>query len=148
MSKANAVGRKALGALLVFFQLGFVLLAAFPGVLLCHRADGRAVLEIATPFGCFCEECAYCLERLGDPEAERAARPAFEPCHCRHERFMSEPGSSSGLVPKRTAVVPPAFFIAAADLPGLSGPALGAVVTAFLARKSVLGPAGLSPLRC
>jgi hypothetical protein len=148
MSKEQAVGRKALCALLVFFQLGFVLAAAFPGVLLCHRADGRTVLETAIPFGCSCEECEHCLERLLNPDAGRATRTAFDPCHCRHERFASEPGSSSGLVPKRRAVVPPAFFNAAAELPGLPDLVPSAMIAAFEVRQFVLVPADLSPLRC
>jgi hypothetical protein len=148
MSKEHAVGGKALCALLVVFQLGFVLAAAFPGMRLCHRADGRTVLETATPFGCSCEECEHCLERLLNPDAGRATRTAFDPCHCRHERFMPEPGSSSGLIPKREAVVPPAVFVAAAELPGPPDLEPGAAVTAFEVRAFILGPADRSPLRC
>jgi len=148
MTKEHAVGRKALGALLVVFQLGFVLAAVFPGIRLCHRTDGRAVLETATPFGCSCEECEPCLERLLNPDPDRAARVAYEPCHCRHERSLSESASSSGLVPRRKAVIPPAIFISAVELPGLPGPEPGTVMTAFLAREFVFGPAGPSLLRC
>ncbi len=148
MTKDQAAVRKAFCALLVFCQLGFTLAAAFPGVLLCHRANGRAVLETATPFGCACQECEQCLERRLHPDAERAARTAFEACHCQHDRLTFEPGSSSGLVPKRVAAVPPALFVVAAGLPGAPALAFGDAVAAFEARRFAPGPPGLSPLRC
>jgi len=147
MSKDQANIRKTLGATLVFCQLLFVLAAAFPGVLLCHRTDGRTVLEAATPFGCVCEECEHCLERRLHPDAERAARTVFEACHCQHDRLLFEPGFSSNLVSKREGVFPPASF-AAAELPGPPVPAPGAALAAFEGRELASGPPGLSPLRC
>ncbi len=148
MPKTNAGGWKPLGAGLVFCQLLFVLPAVFPGVLLCHRSNGRAVLEMATPFGCCCEECEHCLERRLHPEAERSSRPAFAPCHCQHERAISEPDASSEFVSRRGTVAPPALYAAAAALPRLTGPPADASSIFLSAPGFLPGGAGLSPLRC
>lgn len=148
MFKDQAAGRKAFFALLVFCQLGFSLLAVFSGVLLCRRADGRAVLEIESPLGCSCGADDHHQAPPPDRAFAGASLLALEACHCRHERLAPDPDSASGLVPKRMGVIPAAPVMEAAELPGLPGPAPGAGTRIILARKFVLRPAEPAPLRC
>lgn len=146
MLKANTGRRKASGAALVFCQLVFVLPAVFPGVLLCHRSDGRAVVETATPFGCNCRECEQCLERRAE-HAEPSSHPSFLPYHCQHEATSAGPDASSELAPERSTFIPPALSVAAAQVPGLPGPP-ARVLENLPAWRFPAGGAGPSPIRC
>jgi hypothetical protein len=102
-----------------------VLDTALPGRVLCHRADGRTVIETdAGPGACGCEECEECLTARRAPAAVPETAAAWKSCHCRHETVFSESGASGGPVPtKRIKTAPGEVFSAAPPTPDASAAA-------------------------
>lgn len=118
--------RTWLGFSVILVQSGFLILAVFPAVVLCHRPEGPAVLEFGFPGGCACQECEHCLERRARPSAARPEMAAITTCHCRHERLMSEAGTA-GLLPERKAPAlssPPCAVAAGAAVPEAMTPGI------------------------
>jgi len=123
MKLRNQSRRRLFGLSAAFVYLGFVLAAALPGIVFCHRPEGKIAVELAGPMDpCPCQECEYCLERLArglsrvDPD-----NPVLADCHCSHE--------SAFITADRSVVRRDGFF----RMPVLSGNRLPAPVYAGIA---------------
>lgn len=93
-------------------HLGFVVVAALPGIVFCHRPGGRVAVEFAGPGGvCLCDECEHCLKHLTEAAAVgRQNGPVVDACHCSHEAFLNQADRAAF---KRDETL---------RLPGISGP--------------------------
>lgn len=98
MKKERSFGRRRAGVCVTFilFHLLFSVRSALPGLVFCHRADGRVVMEFeGLGARCSCTECDHCLEaRAGTVSTADTRTPAIHACHCQHELFYSEIGRS------------------------------------------------------
>ncbi len=84
-------------------QVAFSLRAALPQAVICHRAGGGSAVEFDADGGCLCEECEHCRARLAAPHGD-PSRPAWEPCHCRHEAFSADGAGASLRLPDRPSL--------------------------------------------
>jgi hypothetical protein len=138
--------RRAAAAAGIVLQFVFLLAAAAPRMVWCHRPGGETVLEFEIAAGeCRCDQCALCKER--GHAADHAADPAVRASHCRHNEIDSEAGRSSNAAPSgpnRGAPDPafeariPGFDIQAAIRPGSLPPC----------SDEGVGPPGAGALRC
>ncbi|MCX6566797.1 MAG: hypothetical protein NTW38_10345 [Candidatus Aminicenantes bacterium] len=110
-------------------HLGFVVAAALPGIVFCHRPGGRVAVEFSGPGGsCLCDECEHCLKHLAEAAAAgRQNGPVIDACHCAHEPFLNQ---ADRFAFRRDETL---------RLPGMSGPV--SIVAALLAEPDRAGVA-------
>lgn len=111
---------KLLSLWAVFLYLEFIAAASLPGIVICHRAEGVAAVEIAGQgVSCSCQECEHCLERLAQTwSGHRPDRAVLEACHCSHEPILD---ASERSVLRRDDRVRMILYASAGENPGSPG---------------------------
>ena len=142
--------RRTVAAVVCALQFVFLLAAAAPRMVWCHRPGGVTVIEFELAAGeCRCEQCALGRERERREHAGiPPAGPVMRASHCVHNEIDSEAGRTSGFLlgPSKACsagALPPAALI-------VSIPDRAVFRTASLpgCRDNDAGPPGAAALRC
>ena len=109
------LNRGALWPALALYAI-FLLQAVLPGMVLCHKGDGRAEIEFVLEAAeCHCDACELCRHREAPGSAAHgeATAPSLGAAHCRHVPLHNEAGMSSSPNPEATSFsVAPAILAA------------------------------------
>jgi len=153
MNAVRSFGRRSVGVCVAFILLHllFSVRSALPGLVFCHRTDGRIVMEFeGLDAQCSCTDCEHCLEsRAGVGPTTGARTPSLHACHCQHELFFSEIGRSFVRLPDRILSFAPCAApqeIIPLLLSGLTG--MSAPSSWFLSGSGPSGYGRILLLRC
>ncbi len=130
----------------------FLLQAVLPGMVLCHKGDGRAEIEFVLEAAkCHCDACELCRHRDVRDAAARGnpGAASIEAAHCRHVSLHNEAAIASSAGPEAASFAFTPVILAAGWTPS-PRPSEGPRFSAFLPR----GPSAAGPpedgglLRC
>ena len=147
MNRTRNALRSGAAAAGIVLQFVFLLAAAAPRMVWCHRPGGETALEFEIAAGeCRCDQCALCRER--GHAAEPAAGPAVRASHCRHNEIDSEAGRTSGFFESPSKTCPPASLPSATLAGGCGDPSVFQTAPFPGCRDNDVGPPRASALRC